>query len=1074
MTTAKDFYLLRTPILSLNILEEFNGLSHAQLNNKLKTIFTNPLLQEAIYIASPELYEEFQKWHQESLTDKKQINKLVLSLFKYLLRMCTRCTPYGLFAGCAIGYFDQITQIILAHPDQHKKHCRLDMNNVAELANMISQIPEVQSQLNYYPNNSLYKIGSKFRYTEFAIKNKFRTYHLAEVASSDYLEKIISTANNGVTLSALTKCIVSNTISEDDATEFVTELVQNQILVSELGPTVTGEEFFTKLIKKLHPLESTADIPEKLTHIHQLLQDQTTGINKYLQTHIMIKELLPETNSKDLVQTDLLLSTPYNTISSTVVTDIQQQIEKLWSLSRKNDNTDLKSFCSRFKERYGEEEMPLLIALDAEAGIGYAGYSGGHTDHNPLIDDVIADNSIASNTIAWNKINEFQLSRLHACLRAKEVEIELTDKDLDELKELTPSNIPDSTYLMGSLLGKSSAAIDSGDYQFELNACGGPSAANLLGRFCHGDNALTARVKECLKEEEQCNPDFIYAEVVHLPEARTGNVLLRPKLRDYEIVYLGNGSVALDHQIPLSDLMVSVHNNTVILRSKKLNKNIIPRLSTAHNFTSGSLPTYKFLCDLQFQQMNSAIEWQWGIIGNEPFLPRVRYGKIILGKCTWVLHKKDYPELIQKKESVDIDYCELFKKTQSQLQLPQYIVIVEGDNELLINMHNESCLCILANTLIKKERIVLREFLNTADKCFIKGDQGLYTNQIIVPFKKTANINLRDLSNMQALKVDKQSKDLTTNDRIFNTNKGVPERSFITGSEWLYVKIYSGTNSSEKILKEVIKPLTETLVAENKIDKWFFIRYADPDSHIRIRFHHAEDAGFWKVVLERLHAVMKNNSDKALAYKIQTDTYEREIERYGMNTIELCEDVFCYDSEAAINCIDLLEGEEGEKYRWLLGVRGIDMLLNDFEYDLATKSVLLKKLWQGMFTEFGAGKILNNQLNDKYRVHMQLVHSILDEAMDAENAIEEAVAILTMRSIKLKEVVKKIRFLQVSDHMTTGFDELLPGYIHMFLNRMFLSNQRKHELVIYHFLSKYYESQIAINKKQLQNVKHGV
>ncbi|MEJ7677395.1 MAG: lantibiotic dehydratase family protein [Segetibacter sp.] len=530
--------MLRTPFLPLNFLEQFNELTHAQLKDRLKIIFDHPYLQEAIYIASPELHQEFQKWQQGYLIPDKEVDKLVLSLFKYLLRMCTRCTPYGLFAGCAVGEFDKTSQIILAPPGEYKKHCRLDMNYVAELAAMICQLPEVKNQLCFYPNNSLYKIGNKYRYAEFTIKDKFRAYHLTEVACSPYLEKIIRTASQGVTLTALVNSIVSNAISEKEATEFVIELVQNQILVSELEPTITGEEFFIKLIKRMFTLENTTSITEKLSGIHQLLQDQTTGIDKYLQTHTLVKELLPDTNSKDLVQSDLILATQHNTISSTVITDIQRQIEKLWALARQNDNSDLKNFRQTFKERYEEQEIPLVIALDAEAGIGYAGYSGSNADHIPLVDDIFTGKENESKTIAWSKMEDFQLKRLHACLSNNAVEIELTDKDLDELKETTPPAIPDSLYLMGSILGESASAIDSGDYQFYLNGFGGPSAATLLGRFCHGNEALTAKVKECLQEEEQYNADAIYAEVVHLPEARTGNVLLRPQLRDYEIVYL--------------------------------------------------------------------------------------------------------------------------------------------------------------------------------------------------------------------------------------------------------------------------------------------------------------------------------------------------------------------------------------------------------------------------------------------------------------------------------------------------------------------------------------------------------
>jgi thiopeptide-type bacteriocin biosynthesis protein len=1067
MILAKEFYLLRAPFLPLNFLEQFEELNHAELNDKLKEIFMDFMLQEAIYIASPELFQEFQKWQQGSLKEKKEVDKLISSLFRYLLRMCTRCTPYGLFAGCSLGDFSTTSQITIGHSTQHRKHSRLDMNYVAELVAMINQIPEVREQLYYYPNNSLYKMANKYRYAEYTIINKYRSYGLTAINCSEYLDKIINDARKGATLTELANNIVSDEITKEEAKEFILELVQHQILVSELEPTVTGEEFFIRLIKILQTLENTETVTEILIRIHNLMQGQRSGTRRYLQTHALVKQLLPDSNCKDLVQTDLFLATQHNTINKAVIKDIQFHLEKLLCLAHLTSNPDLQNFRQAFNERYGEQEVSLLIALDAESGVGYAGYSGDQADHTPLINDIIANKANPSNTISWSKMHDFQLKRLHQCLLDNSVEIELTDTDLDELKYFDTPVLPNSLYLIGSILGKSAEAVDAGDFQFELKICGGPSAGTLLGRFCHGDERLLTKVKECLQEEEKFNRDFIYAEIVHLPEARTGNILLRPQLRDYEIVYLGNGSVGRNNQILLTDLMVSVRDNTIILRSNKLNKRIIPRLSSAHNFISGSLPVYKFLCDLQFQQMHCAIGWHWNIENHASFLPRVRYGKIILSKCTWVLNKKDYPELLKDKgKSAHKAYYGLMKSIQQYLRIPQYVVIVEGDNELLINMNNESCVNILIDTLFKKERVVLQEFLNTIDRCFVEGINGKHTNEIIVPLTRIADTKQQGANNSKPKSHGEVA--MQNGDLIAQKTTDV-KRSFITGSEWLYVKIYCGTHSAERILKEVIRPLTKDLTEANTIDKWFFIRYADPEAHIRIRFHNERDEMFWKVILERLYAVMKGEINNALVHKIQTDTYEREIERYGVDTIELSEDIFYHDSEAVISCIDLLQGEEGEKYRWLLAARGIDMLLDDFDYSLQLKVALLKKMQQAFFSEFNGNKNLNKQLNDKYRENMQLISSFLNNKEDAENEIEEAVAIFAARSIRIRKIVSNIKLLRSDNEINQGFDELLPHYMHMFLNRILLSNQRKHELVIYHFLSKYYDSQIAKQKYRSQN-----
>lgn len=1002
MMSNKDFYLLRSPLLPINALEHLLKIPYQQLAEAIRQLFMSPLLSEAIYIASPELSKELIKWQQGQLTNKKEIDKLVLSLFRYMLRMSYRCTPYGLFAGCAMGTFGAGTDIRIADPGQHKQHCRLDMNYVAELADRIGTFPGIQEQLKYFPNNSLYPVGDTYRYASFTIKDKFRQYDLTSVNRSVYLEKILTNASGGATIDQLCRDLISEEITSDEAHDFIHELIDNQLLISELEPTVTGEEFFTTLINRLK-----GKIP-LLDTIQQLLTTPANGIDKYLQTHALVKQLLPDTNTKDLVQTDLFLSVPTNNISRHVIEELVQQVTPLWKLSAINNNNDLQQFINRFRERYEEQEIPLVIALDIETGIGYGSYTGHNT---PLVDDIYIQNTQEPDTIAWNKLRKFQLECLHNQLD----EIELTDADLEELQSSAHPEIPDSLYLMGSLVANGPEEIDKGEYLFDFSSCGGPSAANLLGRFCHGDTRLKEKVQECLLEEALNNPDEVYAEIVHLPESRTGNILLRPQLRNYEIVYLGKGSVPVAQQFPITDLMVSVQHNTVILRSSKLNKRVIPRLSTAHNFTIGSLPVYKFLCDLQFQQLHHATGWQWNLPVDQPFLPRVRYKKIILSKRTWTLSKKSNSSLTA--------LC-------AQLNIPRYVAVTEGDNELFIDMQSESCLHLLVTIWQKKDQIVLQEVLQTPDKCWIEGESGRFTNELIIPLK--SNTLKRTATNLPA------------------HSTGLLQRSFITGSEWLYVKLYAGITTNEKILTTVIKPLVEELLAFQIIDKWFFIRFNDPENHLRLRFHHATNKEFWKIVLERLYPLLETQH----IYKMQTDTYIREIERYGTDTMLFSEDVFYYDSEAVINCIDLLEGEEGEHYRWLLAARGVDTLLQDFEYSLTQKTAFMKRVQKHFFEEFGAAATLQTQLNSQYRKHMRQLASFLDPEKDTINEIEDVTAIFRKRSARIRQGQQR----PISE-------ELISSYIHMFLNRMLLSNQRKHELVIYHFLSKYYESQLAINKK---------
>ena len=159
-----------------------------------------------------------------------------------------------------------------------------------------------------------------------------------------------------------------------------------------------------------------------------------------------------------------------------------------------------------------------------------------------------------------------------------------------------------------------------------LHDVGGPSGANLLGRFCHGDPDLHANVAEHLREEEALDPDALFAEVVHLPEGRLGNVLLRPLLRRGEIPYLGRSGSPADQQIPVTDLTLRLVDDRFVLRSRRLGRRIVPRLTTAHNFRGRALNIYRLLGLLQSEGRLPGCTWDWGALAALPFLPRVTCG----------------------------------------------------------------------------------------------------------------------------------------------------------------------------------------------------------------------------------------------------------------------------------------------------------------------------------------------------------------------------------------------------------------------------------------------------------------
>src|SRR5689334_8056521 len=99
-TQTHNFGLLRRQLLPQRALFDFHRAvdnNPAVFKEELLRIFSDPLLQDSICLASKPLYESLRA--QLSGLQADSPIKTYLSLYKYLIRLSSRCTPFGLFAG---------------------------------------------------------------------------------------------------------------------------------------------------------------------------------------------------------------------------------------------------------------------------------------------------------------------------------------------------------------------------------------------------------------------------------------------------------------------------------------------------------------------------------------------------------------------------------------------------------------------------------------------------------------------------------------------------------------------------------------------------------------------------------------------------------------------------------------------------------------------------------------------------------------------------------------------------------------------------------------------------------------
>lgn len=1026
----------------------------------------SPIFGEGLYLSSPEYWNEFQKRDELKGKDKE---KLELSFAKYWLRSCSRCTPYGTFAGTAMAAIrDGDTRFSLESGDSHIRRLRLDMNYMSGIIQVLEQQPAIQQQLRFYTNNSLYELPDGFRYAEYTIENNTRNYHLTSIEKTAYVKAVLAKAQTGSTIEELAALLITlEEVSAEEAREFILSMIQSQLLISELEPCVTGKEPLDQLIDQLANLSEVDAILDKLKNIQHLIRYPEEGVSYYQRIEQQLAELeLSLDIPKNTLQTDLFLAVQDSVVDEALVAAIAGQAEALTVFARRVRNAELEDFKKNFYTRYEDGEVPLAIALDADLGIGYAGVRDESAGGGPLIDDVGYMGAGSGKGNDFDYIQQFTSKKYLDYLQHGKQQIEITEEELNAFKEqITNFRFPQSIHIMGSLL-KKDGALSPEQFTFDLSGMGGPSAGNLLGRFTHGDEALRDFAKELLlQEEQQGGADVLYAEIAHLPQARIGNILLRPVLRRYEIPYIGKSGAPVSDQIPVDDLVVSVRNNDIFLRSKKHNKRVIPRLTTAHNFGYRSLPVYKFLCDLQAQGLAYAGVWDWGNLASNKHLPRVVFKNLVIHKALWRIEEKELDKLPKEPAA----HREFITQWRQEKGIPQRVVYKEGDNELLVDLEEETGIRLFLHYLKRYKSILLEEFLFTEDNCVVTDKNGdPFTNEIIIPLQRQPDSKKEPAP----VKPAAAAAAVTANSTTPAPAGAAPiARKFSLFSQWHYFKIYCGTKTAEKVMKETLLAFIEKGIEDKLFEQFFFIRYRDDFSHVRIRFFNT-DPDKQLELHKQFMLCLQPLLDNGMIDKVLLDTYVRELERYRGGLIEDAERLFHNDSLAILRFVSLLEGAEGERYRFLFAMRGIDMLLDDFGLNLEDKKELARQIQSNFFKEFGGAPHLQKLLNDKYRKNQKAIFAHMDAAQDVANEIDEGVALFEIRSEANEPVIKSIKEKTGEEKFRETVFDLLPSYIHMFMNRLFIAQQRKYELVIYHFLERYYSSQLSIQKKGKTDVLH--
>ena len=200
------FFVLRTPLLPFATfaalgdelaaarphpagadLDALVGSDEERVAARMRALVARPEIREALFVASPSFDRALTPWMAGEAADPD----VPLTLVRYLARMATRPTPFGMFAGCSFGRTgDGNARLELAALPQYRKHTRLDTGYLTLLAEGLERDAALRGALPVRPSSGLYEAAGKLRHAEGTTKpdSRERSYELVAIERTPYLD----------------------------------------------------------------------------------------------------------------------------------------------------------------------------------------------------------------------------------------------------------------------------------------------------------------------------------------------------------------------------------------------------------------------------------------------------------------------------------------------------------------------------------------------------------------------------------------------------------------------------------------------------------------------------------------------------------------------------------------------------------------------------------------------------------------------------------------------------------------------------------------------------------------------
>jgi thiopeptide-type bacteriocin biosynthesis protein len=1002
-----DFVFVRAPFLPVETylsISKDGSVSHDAL-------LRDDCIRCALAIGSPHLLDAFEQTSSESARASDLIEKLQ----RYLIRMATRPTPFGLFAGVGLAEWGSYTDLALTDAPLRTRS-RPDMTWLFSVVMMLEARPEVRRELRFFANCAAFLADGRMHLTEPAPGTGGHAN--TSIRATDAVRVALAGARRPILYRDLATLLLDKIpqATGEKVDALLTQLWQLGFLFTDLRPPLTIENparYVADRLRSVAAGKASADQIEA-TLRGVAAWDRSEGrksIDLYRAAVSQAKTVSIAAGDTPFV-VDAALSLDGRRIARAVGEEAARTAEVLLRISPAPLGLQsLEAYRRLFVGRYGLTEVPLLELLDAQfGGLGAPNPHG-------------SGGTLPAATVARRAQTLLDLAVIAVRDGRHVINLDAATLSLLETWRPTSESAPPTLELYAFVAAQSNTAIDSGEFELVIGPnLGAMGAGRNLGRFADllAPGASHA-LQSVARAEESNDLGRIWAELVYLPQPlHAANVVVRAPVRSHEIVIGVPPGIDNSLVIPLDELVVGVSAGRFYLRWTKRDLEVV--VCSGHMLNTIRAPAVcRFLADLSRDGVAQLAGFDWGPASAFPFLPRVTFEKAVLSPARWRLDSVTCQRAFGELENSRTFEAQL-REWRGNWRVPRYVYLSAGDNRLMLDLEQRSQIAQLREELSKANNgiaTILQEVHPSLDQTWLSGPGGRYLAELVI------SLRLRRPQRPRSAAVDRRARSQV----VPVTRAPAPDAWKLRppGSEWLFAKVYSPPVFHDDLIAYSIHPFAQRVVGSALAQQWFFIRYADPDPHLRIRFR-GEPSQLMNAVVPMLCDWASDLMRRGLCQRFGFDSYERELHRYGgVAGTDTAEAVFAADSQFVAEILHLIQDRMVKLDRTILAMIGIDTLLSDVGLSTADRL----KWYQSsshLRAEVGAEYRLRK---GAFRAALGMEHFI--QAQFGGHALERAIA---RRHDLLAATAPRLEQLFASCEITQSKSTILASYVHMHCNRL--------------------------------------